>query len=472
MPIGPSFIIKIDMTGNLVVAKERYGQHGAEFDYVKPENQNNITVLTQDHKSLQSLTQTFVSVFLPQGFPDSVSRDYLVYQLWDTIQAFASSITGTLATMAVLKGVGVGDDSATPMAATMTWILKDGTGMLGRIMFAWLEGSDLDCNCKRWRLFADVMNDFAICMELLAPSFSSTAFTGIICFAGLCKALVGVAGCATRAALMQHQARRDNLADISAKDGSQETVVNLAALVCSLILIPVIAGNQSMIWLLFITFTILHLYANYMAVRAVVMETLNQARLYILLRNYINSGGHVSSVTEVNLQEPILRAEKFPLKIKLGCSMNTLLQSYSQLKDLCTLQEDSMYLLNLNRQKRELRVVLHRRSGTSDQLEACFEAMVIATCYDSIFQGSFRMPFPQLEKITAEFESGEPNVESVLRLSKKFVANEFQTFYTKLGATGWNTDKILLNPDEWRAVWNIEGLEGTAKISPTELSHY
>lgn len=39
-------------------------------------------------------------------------------------QAFCSSITGTLATLAILKGVGVGDKEATPLAATITWMLK------------------------------------------------------------------------------------------------------------------------------------------------------------------------------------------------------------------------------------------------------------------------------------------------------------------------------------------------------------
>lgn len=48
----------------------------------------------------------------------------------------------------------------------------------------------------------------------------------------LLQSLVGVAGGATRAALTVHQARRDNMADISAKDGSQvlyfhETIVNI-----------------------------------------------------------------------------------------------------------------------------------------------------------------------------------------------------------------------------------------------------
>lgn len=40
------------------------------------------------------------------------------------LQAFASSITGTLAAQAVLKGYGVGDESATVLAATFTWLLK------------------------------------------------------------------------------------------------------------------------------------------------------------------------------------------------------------------------------------------------------------------------------------------------------------------------------------------------------------
>ena len=42
-------------------------------------------------------------------------------------QAFCSSITGTLATHAVLKGAGVGDSSASAIAATVTWMLKGWT---------------------------------------------------------------------------------------------------------------------------------------------------------------------------------------------------------------------------------------------------------------------------------------------------------------------------------------------------------
>ena len=52
------------------------------------------------------------------------------------------------------------------------------------------------------------------------------------------NSLVGVAGGATRAALTEHQARRNNMADVSAKDGSQETAVGLISLLLGFLLTP------------------------------------------------------------------------------------------------------------------------------------------------------------------------------------------------------------------------------------------
>ena len=54
-------------------------------------------------------------------------RSAALLQAWDTVQAFASNLTGALATRAVLGGMGVGDAEATPLAATITWLLKVGT---------------------------------------------------------------------------------------------------------------------------------------------------------------------------------------------------------------------------------------------------------------------------------------------------------------------------------------------------------
>ncbi|EPB67866.1 hypothetical protein ANCCEY_13044 [Ancylostoma ceylanicum] len=173
------------------------------------------------------------------------------YQLWDTLQAFASSMTSALATEAVLKGAGV--------------------------------GSELDYDCKKWRLVADIMNDLAFFIDLLSPALSGSFFI-CACTSSLLRAVVGVAGGATRTAIVQHQARRNNLADVASKDGSQETMVNVTALISSLIMLPLVSGKHTLIWFLFMAFTGVHLYANYRAVRSLNMETLNLKRATILIR--------------------------------------------------------------------------------------------------------------------------------------------------------------------------------------------
>ena len=48
---------------------------------------------------------------------------------------------------------------------------------------------------------------------------------------------MGVAGGATRASITQHQAIKGNMADVSAKDGSQETCVNLIASIVGIVLL-------------------------------------------------------------------------------------------------------------------------------------------------------------------------------------------------------------------------------------------
>ncbi|KAM4637236.1 RUS family member 1 [Amazona ochrocephala] len=122
-------------------------------------------------RSGSGLHQLAVRLLLPQGYPHSVSPDYLQYQCWDSVQALCSSLAGALSARAVLEAMGVGDGAATVTGATLTWVLRDGVGMVTRITFACLQGSRLDCEAKQWRLAADVLNDVALVLELLAPGW-------------------------------------------------------------------------------------------------------------------------------------------------------------------------------------------------------------------------------------------------------------------------------------------------------------
>ena len=83
-------------------------------------------------------------IILPIKF-GKLNSDYLYkmekFSFRDTIQAFASSITNALAFSAILEGMGVGDEKASILSATFVWLIKDGVGMLGRILFAWFHGT-------------------------------------------------------------------------------------------------------------------------------------------------------------------------------------------------------------------------------------------------------------------------------------------------------------------------------------------
>merc|ERR1711871_380688 len=235
-----------------------------------------------------SVRRFFSDCFLPEGYPASVTPDYLTYQFWDTVQAVCSYLSGILCQRAMLKGVGVGDATATATSATLQWIFKDGAGMVGRICFTWAQGTSLDSNAKAWRLTADVLNDFAMAIELMVPYYPD-AFLLIACLSSVARSIVGVAGGATRAALTQHFALRNNLADVSAKDGSQETAVNLIGMLAGAALTYVLNVDDSAIWLIFFVMTCMHIYANYAGLRACVLDTPNVQRATILMDHYCTS---------------------------------------------------------------------------------------------------------------------------------------------------------------------------------------
>ncbi|XP_043831193.1 RUS family member 1 isoform X1 [Dromiciops gliroides] len=405
----------------------------------------------------QGLRAALTAVFLPHGFPDSVSPDYLAYQLWDTVQAFASSLTGSLATQAVLQGVGVGDAAASVSAATVTWLLKDGTGMLGRIGFAWLMGSRLDCEAKKWRLFADVLNDAAMFLEIVAPAFPS-CFTLIVCVSSLAKCIVGVAGGATRAALTMHQARRDNMADVSAKDGSQETLVNLAGLLVSLLLLPLVSQRPSLSLAAFFLFTVLHLYANFRAVRAVIMETFNEARLYLVLKHFIQ-WGKVLTPPLANRMEPLWTGCHPALTLSLGVPLHSLVSSAFELEQVSEGHQQP-YLLRWDQCQGErgrkhdrlgqIQVTLGQEVSAGVILRAATHGLLLAALLEDV-------PLTEeLETLRGQIRAApEGDNWTIVKETYQILDRLYPKFLKELQAVGWETEHHLLEVDEWRAAWPL-----------------
>ncbi len=68
----------------------------------------------------------------------------------------------------------------------------------------------------------------------------------------------------------------------------------------------VVLLSYRLIWLMFVVFTALHLWANYCAVTVLCMETLNKNRLHVVVQHYLKTGD-VLTPKQANAQEPVLR---------------------------------------------------------------------------------------------------------------------------------------------------------------------
>lgn len=206
---------------------------------------------------------------------------------------------------ATLEGLGLGDGGVSKgsvLAATLILLLKEGASHAASLTFAFFTAARLDSEIRAWRLFADVANDFGLALELAAPRLSGgrrNVFIIVSAVANACKAVCGVAAGATRVAVSAHFARasaRGNqggggaaaVAEVAAKEGTQETAVTLLGLVLGALLAKALNASHAAQWTAFSLLTLLHVLANAAAVRSLALETVSRTRAKALYDAYAN----------------------------------------------------------------------------------------------------------------------------------------------------------------------------------------
>lgn len=253
---------------------------------------------------MRNWRKALFDAFLPVGFPHSVSEDYLAYQTYDSLQAFFSTITSLLANRALLQGLGVGDANSSATFAMLLTIFKDAMSRVTTIVFAQQYGLRIEPDAKKYRFLADLFNDTAFFLDLYSPYFGSWGKILALTAGQSLRALCGVAAGASKAALSMHFAKHDNLAELNAKEASQETAVGLIGLLVGTLVVKYIEDHRSVVYLMTIL-VFAHLYMNYLAVRSVRMDTFNRQRATILFKEYLKTG-RVLTPAEVNRRESII----------------------------------------------------------------------------------------------------------------------------------------------------------------------
>ena len=234
------------------------------------------------HRALPLAAQA-QHAFLPQGYPASVSPSYLRYSAWSASGSVLSSASGVLATSSLLVALGVSTATALPFSAATTWVLKDGLGQLGGVLYAAALGTSFDADPKRWRQVSALALDGAgvleVCILALAP-LHVLPFLPFAALANVARNVAWLSASATRAGLHSALARKGNLADITAKAGSQSTAA--ATLGTALgVGLSMAAPHAGAALALYLALAAGHQACVYSSLRAVVLPTLSGARLHL-----------------------------------------------------------------------------------------------------------------------------------------------------------------------------------------------
>lgn len=377
------------------------------------------------------LAKAIFYAFLPAGFPHSVTDDYLAYQTYDSLQAFSSSIASLLANRAVLEGLGVGSDSASPTGAMILKIIQDTFSRMATILFAHRMGQAIEPECKFYRFLADIFNDCAQFLDLLTPALPYFPKLGVMVSASILRSLCGVAANASKASLSVHFATNSNLAELNAKEASQETVVSLLGMLTGTLIVKMVDDRHT-VWMLMMFLVAVHLTMNYRAVRSVKMRTLNRQRATIVFREWLEHGT-ILTPHEVCRRESIMLHGRGRLSSKTGdftgvCSF----ASYGDVRGWSPrgyhryLFETPGYFLGVWHRGGDFCMRIALKEGPANPLAAWFDAVNHAYHFESALK----------DGLESHYESEMP---------RGYVsAEQKDTIFAALTAAGWDLETNAL----------------------------
>ena len=356
-----------------------------------------------------------------------------MYQICDSVQGLCSYLRGVVSTSAVLQAAGVGNAEATAMSAAMNWAMRDGLGMMGGLTFSYWTSSLFDAHVKEFRLFADIINDVGLTLDMLAPYAGSENVLYITSVAMICKVMCGISAGATKGSITQHFCKKGNMADLNAKEGTQETLVSLIGMLLGIALAKYLHGMEkvdksmamTLSWTIFNFLTLVHVYVNYIGVSVLRLRTLNQERTKVVLSAVINAitgecldeSFHKEDTMKAlnSLPSPKDVCESlfasmstllFPGSVRLGCSIAKAIGhlSANDIKALLDSEfRDDLYIVTVDGKNVYSSLKLGARE--IDELKAFIHVMVILKCHKlGTALSSFQLVSHTHQKIKTLFE--------------------------------------------------------------------
>ncbi|KAI3445542.1 hypothetical protein Pfo_002207 [Paulownia fortunei] len=394
------------------------------------------------------------SYVVPEGFPDSVTPSYVPYMTWRALKHFFGGAMGVFTTQTLLGSLGVSRNRAAPGAVAINWILKDGAGRVGKMLFA-RQGKKFDYDLKQLRFAGDLLMELGAGVEL-ATAAVPHLFLPLACAANVAKNVAAVTSTSTRTPIYKAFAQGENIGDVTAKG---ECVGNVADVLGTGLSIMIAKRNPS----LFTTFALLscgYVMSSYQEVKSVVLHTLNRARFTVAVESFLKTG-QVPCLQEGNSMENIFSPPwRKHRPIVLGPRFKDAFQDPNSYLALEPIFEKERYIVTYNPLKGNIYALFKDQAKSDDILKAAFHAHVLLhiICSSNENRPSSRKREHDLSAVLPTLGDFQSHIAE----SYKMVSALYGPFKNKAKEQGWVMSESLLNPGRARlcelaVLWQNQG---------------
>lgn len=370
----------------------------------------------------------------PAGYPHSVGPGFVEYTRWRLSAFFFGGAVGVFSTQGLLLAVGVGRQSAAPLAAALQWVIRDGMGRAGRMLFSQV-GNGFDAETKQYRLMAALVLNLSCALESVTPAVP-TLFLPVACLANMAKGASTVAAASTRSAIYRSFMRRENLGDITAKQETVGVMGDLMGTAMGIVLSRLTANNGRAAMSAFVGVSLAHLFSVYREIKGIQLGTLNRQRAHMLIKYYLEEGKvpnlRAGNRNERILNRPWLDSLHAP-NIDLGARLHECAPDAEALQYLLKLYKNERYLFTYEGTR--LKIVLRNDAGSHDCLKGFLQADYFWRRY-------------------LEVGERESRNRDLVEESYRFANRRFEGFVKEADQNGWVTKSVLLRPIGRRASWN------------------
>ena len=225
------------------------------------------------------------SLLLPVGFPFSVHKCYLETHIYQFIESTAGSVISTLCSSALLESVGVASSATTTASANVAiqWILKDGFGEIGKLVFIQQASYLFDSYPKTAKLAGEIISisgHFVSISTLLFPHL----FLPLASLAFMLRGIHYSIWAVTHSTFAKMNG--SNIGDLIAKDDSQVSMAHLLGMGIGVSLLS-IDTSFPFIFSIFSMMAALQILMTIKFIQAAKYECLNLSRIKLLACAYL-----------------------------------------------------------------------------------------------------------------------------------------------------------------------------------------